>query len=103
MKNDSEGQQVLVERSLPRVSIRLAMLLITASAIVMWMIRGAMAGNWFWAQCLTVVLIAMGACFAAYAFLFALASLFASLTGAILSVGGNNPGDDSDQERGERD
>lgn len=95
-ENRSESE-ALPERVMPQWSLRFLMSLIVLSAVVMWVFRAAIRDDVFWAQCVAVVLVTAAGCFALYALTFAMASLFASLTGAILQpthLQGQQVGDD---------
>ncbi|WP_145343762.1 hypothetical protein [Rosistilla ulvae] len=84
MSNTSSEPTASSERAMPQWSLRFLMLLVTLSAMLMWVFRAAIIENVFWAQCVAVVLATAIGCFAMYALAFALASLFASMTGSIL-------------------
>ena len=74
------------QRLMPQSSIRSLIVLITISAVIMWIARTMFVGNMFWAKCFGAALVTIGGCFATYAGLFLLAHLFTVATSPIVDA-----------------
>lgn len=85
MSNDANAPSPATEPLMPQWSLRSLMALTAVAAATMWVFRAAMVDGQFWARPLSIVLLSFGGCFFAYAVVFALASLFASLTHTIMA------------------
>ncbi len=74
----------LVERALPQFTLSLMLKITAVCAVIMFAFRAGALENLFWAKCVSVVIATAVVCFICYAGRFCVASLFASLTGAII-------------------
>lgn len=71
---------------MPQASLRFFLLLIGASAVIMFIFRLAFTGDSYWAKIVALLFTILVACFAAYATMFLLANLFAVSTRPIRSA-----------------
>ena len=85
ISNDANDPSPTDEPLMPQWSLRSLMTLTAVAAAAMWVFRAAMVDGLFWARPLSIVLLSFGGCFFGYAVVFALASLFASLTHTIMA------------------
>lgn len=75
----------LRERLIPQTSIRFFLLLIGASALVMYIYRAAFVGDAFWAKIASLLITIVGGCFWTYAGFFLVANLFSATTSPLLN------------------
>lgn len=78
--NIASTTETLRQKLIPQASIRSLIMLITASAVVMWIARRMLIGDMFWAKCFGAVLATIALCFVSYAAIFLLSHLFTIAT-----------------------
>ena len=69
------------------------MVLIAASAVVMYTYRSAFVADQFWAKIASLLITTVGGCFLVYAALFMIANLFTASTAPIRHVLESSPAD----------
>ena len=85
MNSPSTESKPLRERLIPQTSIRFFLVLIGASAVVMYIYRAAFVGDAFWAKIASLLITIAGGCFLAYAGCFLVANLFSATTSPLLN------------------
>ncbi len=85
MNLPSTESKPLRERLIPQTSIRFYLLLIGASAVVMYIYRAAFVNGAFWAKIASLLITITGGCFLAYAGCFLVANLFSATTSPLLN------------------
>lgn len=85
MNSPGTESKPLRERLIPQTSIRFFLLLIGASALVMYIYRAAIVGDAFWAKIASLLITTVGGCFLAYACSFLVANLFSATTSPLLN------------------
>lgn len=83
MNLPSTESKPLRERLLPQTSIRFYLLLIGASAVVMYIYRAAFLGDAFWAKIASLLITVAGGCAISYVVLFLLANLFSATASSL--------------------
>lgn len=71
---------------MPQASIRSLIALSAICAVIMWLTRQMLIGDYFWAKCIGAILVTIAGCFVAYALLFLLAHLFTVVTSPIFEA-----------------
>lgn len=107
MPSPDTQSKPLRERLLPQTSIRFFLVLIGASAVVMYTFRAAVVDDRFWAKILALLIATASGCFFAYAGLFLLANLLTATTAPLRharvqwSARSDRSGKAADSNRGE--
>lgn len=101
MSQPEQQSRPIIERLLPRLSIRFFVALIGVCALVMYTLRSAIVSDQLWAKCAALVMLTAIGCFIAYVGLFLLANLFSVVVGAVSELPVVAQRDDSERAKGE--